>query len=184
MKPTEILIEEHHVIERVLMALEKAASRLSRGETVYLRFFSGTSTLIHGFNDGYHHRKEEKVLLPALIANGIPRETGPVAAMLAEHEEARRLAHKLQMMVDHYQGGDARVRDQVVLSALAYVSLVRRHMQKEEAVLFPLVEKVLSTEWQDRMIEAFDLFEREANGTEMHEKYYGMADRLVQECVR
>lgn len=184
MKPTEILIEEHRVIERVLMALEKAASRLSRGETVYLRFFSGTSTLIHGFNDSYHYKKEEKVLLPVLIANGLPKDSGPVALMLAEHEEGRRFAHRLHVMIERFQGGEVHARDQVVLSALAYVSLVRRHMQKEEEVLFPLVEKVIPADRQEQIIQAFEQFEREENGPEMHEKYYGMADRLVQECVR
>lgn len=184
MKPTEVLIEEHRVIEQVLTALEKAASRLSRGEVVYLRFFSGTSTLIHGFTDSYHHMKEEKVLFPALIANGLPKETGPVAMMLAEHEEGRRLAHKLRLVAERFQGGDITARDQVVLSALAYVSLVRRHIQKEETILFPLVEQIIPADHQGQIIEAFDRFEREANGPELHEKYYGMAARLLQECVR
>ena len=34
MKPTEILMEEHRVIERVLYALERASERLIRGEDV------------------------------------------------------------------------------------------------------------------------------------------------------
>ena len=36
----------------------------------------------------------------------------------------------------------------------------------------------------DQIIESFNQFELEVNGAELHEKYYGMADRLVQECVR
>ncbi len=184
MRPTEILMEEHRVIERVLTALEKAASRLSRGEDVYLRFFSGTSTLIHGFNDSYHYKKEEQVLLPVLIENGMPQDSGPIATILAEHEEGRRLAQRLRQVIDRYQSGDINARDQVILSALAYVSLLRRHMYKEDHALFPMVEKIIPPEQQIRLIEAFDRFEREANGAELHEKYYGMADRLVQECVR
>ncbi len=184
MKPTEILMEEHRVIERVLIALEKAASRLSRGETVYLRFFSGTSALIYGFNDSYHYKKEEMVLYPALVENGLDKDSGPVAMMLAEHEEGRKLAHRLQLVTERFQTGDVKVRDQVVLSALGYVSLLRRHMNKEDNVLFPLVEKVIPTDRQEQMIEAFERFEREENGAELHEKYYGMAERLVQECVR
>ncbi len=46
------------------------------------------------------------------------------------------------------------------------------------------MEKVIPVERQDSIIEAFDRFEREENGTELHEKYYGMAERLVQECIR
>jgi hemerythrin-like domain-containing protein len=184
MKPTEVLTEEHRVIERVLFALEKAASRLSRGEDVYLRFFSGTSALIYGFADSYHYKKEETVLYPALVENGFPKDTGPVAVLIAEHEEGRRLAQRLRLVTERFQGGDVKVRDQVVLSALGYVSLLRRHMDKEDKLLFPMVEKVIPANRQDQIIEAFNRFEQEENGLELHEKYYGMAERLVQECVR
>jgi hemerythrin-like domain-containing protein len=184
MRPTEILMEEHLVIERVLTALEKAASRLSRGEDVYLRFFSGTSALIYGFADRYHYKKEETVLYRALVENGLPKDSGPVSIMLAEHEESRRLALRLRQVTDRFLVGEVKVREQVVLSALAYVSLLRRHMDKEDKVLFPLVGKVIPADRQDQIIDAFDRFEREENGAELHEKYYDMADRLVRECVR
>ena len=184
MKPTEVLMEEHRVIERVLVALEKAVSRLSRGEDVYLRFFSGTSALINGFTDSYHYKKEEKVLFAALVENGLPKETGPIAAMVAEHEEARHLAQRLRLFTERFQAGDVKVRDQVILSALAYISLLRRHMDKEDNLLFPLMDKVIPADRQDQLLEAFDRFELEENGPELHEKYYGMAERLVQECIR
>ena len=63
MNVTEKLMQEHRVIERVLYALERAATRLSRGEDVYLRFFIGTSVLINEFANSYHHKKEEAVLV-------------------------------------------------------------------------------------------------------------------------
>ncbi len=184
MKATEILMEEHRVIERVLAALEKAATRLSRGEDVYLRFFSGTSYLLNGFADRYHHKKEECVLLPALVENGLSADNGPVATMIAEHEEARRLAQRLMQVTERYLSGDVSAREQVIFSALGYVSLLRRHMYKEDNGLFPLVEKVIPAERQEEMIEAFIQFDLEEDGVELHEKYYGMADRLAQECAR
>ena len=184
MKPTEILMEEHRVIERVLSALEKASSRLSRGEDVYLRFFSGTSVLINGFTDSYHYRKEEKILIPTLVEYGLAKDTGPIAVMLAEHEEGRRLSQKLGIVIDRFQSGEIKVKDQVVISALAYVSLLRRHMDKEDRILFPMLEKVIPADRREQIIDTFDRFEQEVNGEEMHEKYYGMADRLVRECVR
>jgi hemerythrin-like domain-containing protein len=47
-----------------------------------------------------------------------------------------------------------------------------------------MVEKVIPADRQDQIIEAFNRFEQAENGSELHEKYYGMAERLVQECVR
>ncbi len=183
-KPTEILIEEHRVIEQVLAALEKAVTRMSRGENVHLRFFSGTSYLLNGFTDRYHHKKEERVLLPALVEIGLSADNGFVAAMITEHEEARRLAQRLRQVTDRFLAGDVNAREQVILSALGYVSLLRRHMYKEDHGLFPLVEQVIPADRQNEMAAAFERFDLEENGSELHEKYYEMANRLAQECGR
>ena len=184
MNPTEILMEEHRVIERVLNALEKAANRLSRGEDVYLRFFTGTTVFIKCFTDGCHHKKEEAVLFPALIENGLSKESGPVALMLAEHEEGRRLAQMLRQSVERLQAGEVRKRDAIVENATAYIKLLRLHIAKEDKVLFPMADKVIPTTQQEQILEAFKQFERDDKGEGMHEKYYGLAARLEKECLR
>ncbi len=184
MKATEILMEEHRVIERVLNALEKAASRLNRDEDVYLRFFTGTTVFIKCFADGCHHKKEEVVLFPALIENGLSKETGPIAMMLAEHEEARRLAQMLRLSVERVQAGEVRKRDAIVENATSYIKLLHQHIAKEDKVLFPMADKIIPTNQQAQILEAFEQFERDEKGEEMHEKYYGLAGRLEKECLR
>jgi hemerythrin-like domain-containing protein len=177
-------MEEHRVIERVLTALERAAGRLSRGEDVYLRFFIGTTVFIKNFADGYHHKKEEGVLYPALVENGLSEETGPIAMMLAEHEEERRLSQRMRQMTERLQAGDAHARDLVIQSGLEYVRLVRQHITKEDKVIFPMADQVIPVNQQDQIVEAFNRFKYVEDGEELHEKYYGMAERLVLECVR
>jgi hemerythrin-like domain-containing protein len=96
MEATQILMDEHRVIERVLGALEAVAARMSSGASVRAEFFLEAADFIAGFADGCHHRKEEGVLFPALEAAGIPRAGGPVGVMLAEHEEARAITRGLR----------------------------------------------------------------------------------------
>jgi len=177
-------MEEHRVIERVLNALEKAVNRLSRGEDVYLRFFTGTTVFIKYFADGCHHKKEEIVLFPAMLENGLSKESGPVAMMLAEHEEARRLAQMLRQSVERVQAGEVRKRDAIVESAAAYIKLLRQHIVKEDKIVFPMADKVIPTTQQEQILEAFEQFELDENGESMHEKYYGLAGRLEKECLR
>jgi len=184
LKATEILIEEHRVIERVLNALEKAANRLSRGEDVYLRFFTGTAVFIKCFIDGCHHKKEEAVLFPALNENGLSKDSGLITVMLAEHEEGRRLALMLRQSVERLQAGEVRKREAIAENASNYIKLIRLHISKEDKVVFPMADKVIPTDQQDQILEAYKPFERDDNGEGMHEKYYGLAGRLEKECLR
>ncbi len=184
MKATEILMEEHRVIERVLNALERATNRLSRGEEVYLRFFTGTVVFIREFTDACHHKKEELVLFPALVENGLSKKSGPVAVMLAEHEEGRRLAQGMRQSTERFQAGEIRMREQLVQNTRDYISLLRQHIPKEDKVLFPMADKVIPAEQQEKILTAFEAYDKDASGEGMHEKYYGLAERLEKECLR
>jgi hemerythrin-like domain-containing protein len=183
-KATDILMEEHRVIERVLSSLERASDRLNRGQEVYLRFFIGTSVFLKSFVDGCHHNKEEGVLFPALEDHGLTKEKGPVAVMLAEHQTGRELTQKLRLSTEQMQAGNVHKRDALIQSATAIIVHLRQHITKEDTILFPLADKIIPIEQQQLIMEGFKYFERDATGEDMHEKYYGLAERLERECVR
>jgi hemerythrin-like domain-containing protein len=184
MKATEILMDEHRVIERMLNALERATNRLGRGEEVYLRFFTGTVVFIRGFTDACHHKKEEMVLFPALVESGLAKDSGPLAVMLAEHAEGRRLALGMRQATERFQAGDIRMRETLVENARAYISLIRQHILKEDKVLFPMADKLIAVDLQERILNSFEPYDKDATGEGMHEKYYGLAERLENECLR
>jgi hemerythrin-like domain-containing protein len=177
-------MEEHREIERVINALERAIKRLARGDEVYLRFFSGTAVFIRGFVDGCHHKKEEDVLFPALVEHGLSAESGPVAVMLAEHEEGRKLAQEMRQAFERLQAGDQRKRGELVEKATAYIKLLRQHIQKEDHVLFPMADQIIPLPQQEQIEHAFETFENDESGENLHEKYYGLAKRLENECLR
>jgi hemerythrin-like domain-containing protein len=85
-KPTQILSDEHRVIERVLTALEGLIKRPVGGS---LDDWKKAVDFFRTFADQCHHFKEEKVLFPAMEEHGIPSDGGPIGMMLTEHEEGR-----------------------------------------------------------------------------------------------
>ncbi len=180
MQATEILMDEHRVIERVLVSLELAAQRLADGQAVPMDFFLKTADFIKGFADGCHHLKEEQVLFPTLEENGMSREAGPVAAMLADHEEGRRLTRAMRAAAERAQKGDSQAVSLVAQNALGYVALLRQHIQKENNILFPMADQVIPREQQSHVAEAFDHIEHEETGAGIHEKYLGIAAELEQ----
>lgn len=180
MQATEILMDEHRVIERVLISLEFATQRLAEGQAIPMEFFLKAADFIKGFADGCHHKKEEQVLFAALEENGLPREAGPVGAMLADHEEGRRLTRAMRAAAERAQSGDSQAVPQVAQNALGYVALLRQHIQKENNILFPMADHVIPPEQHPQIAEAFEHIEHEETGAGIHEKYLGIATELEQ----
>ena len=185
MEATEILVEEHGVIERVIAALEAATRRLEAGQPIGAgaalagaHWFTGAADFIQGFADGCHHRKEEGVLFPAMEAAGVPREGGPIGVMLAEHEQGRVFTRAMRAAAERMAAGDAGAHVAVQKNAMGYVSLLRQHIQKENKVLFPMADRVIRDAQQAEVAEAFERVEREETGAGVHEKYLGIAEDL------
>ena len=181
MKATDILMEEHRVIERVLTTLETAAQRLEQGQAVRPEFFLEAADFIKGFADGCHHQKEEGVLFKAMEAAGMPSSGGPLAVMLSEHEMGRAYTRAMRAAAQKLGTGDKAVRDSLVYNARAYVDLLRQHIAKEDGVLYPLASRVIPSEAQGRLVDDFEHVEHEETGAGVHEKYLALADRLAKE---
>jgi hemerythrin-like domain-containing protein len=148
MQATEILMAEHRVIERVLLALEQVAARVERGDPVDPAFFGDAVTFIREFADGCHHRKEEGVLFPAMHDAGLPWDSGPLAVMLDEHERGRSHTRGMHDAAALLSDGDHAARDTLVGHMRAFVALLREHIAKEDQVLFPMAAARLPAENQ------------------------------------
>jgi hemerythrin-like domain-containing protein len=177
MKATDVLMEEHEVILRVIKALQKAVDSLPGGK-VAPGIFLDAADFIKGFADGFHHAKEEGVLFPAMIAAGIPARDGPVAAMLAEHEQGRVLTMDMRSAAEKWQAGDASVEADVAVNAMNYATLLKAHIHKENCVLFPMADKVIPADKQDAVWEDFERVEHEETGAGVHEKYLALAEKI------
>lgn len=178
-----ILMDEHRVIERVLDAMETAADRLHRGENMPASFFSDSADFVAGFADGCHHRKEEGVLFPAMAAAGLPADGGPLVVMLHEHEEGRGFIRRMRQAALAMAAGDMSARAAVVANTRGYVDLLRSHIAKEDTVLFPMADQIISLSEQARVAAGFEHVEHEETGEGVHERYLGLADRLVAEAA-
>lgn len=165
--PTAALRQEHEVILRALAILERLGQALERGEPIDRTALTWLIDFFRTFADRCHHGKEEQHLFPALERHGIPREGGPLAVMLHEHEQGRALLSAMD------QGGELQTTEAI----RGYAGLLRAHIDKENNVLFPLAEQVLPEEEQRGLMDAFEAVEQAAAGPGVH-------DRLLSELAR
>lgn len=179
MYPTDTLMQDHRVIERVLNALEAGAVRVQTGTAVRAGYFIEVADFIKDFADGCHHRKEEDHLFPAMEEAGFPRFGGPIGVMLAEHDEGRRYTAALRTAAERLDAGDRTAAEALVDSARGYVALLRQHIMKEDNVLFTMAKRALAPETQEALLGAFAQVEREEGN---HDRWLAVVEKLEREA--
>lgn len=181
MRATDILMQEHRVIERVLTVLEQAVARMESGAAVRPGLFLEAADFIKNFADGCHHHKEEGVLFTAMVNAGVPGHAGPIPVMLAEHEEARRYTQAMREAAERWEGGDDEAPVQVRRAARGYARTLRQHIAKEDGILFPLAGQAIAGNRQAEVLAEFERVEHEDVVAGTHEKYTALAERLEKE---
>jgi hemerythrin-like domain-containing protein len=83
------------------------------------------------------------VLFEALVANGMPRQNSPVAAMLLEHDQGRAYVRAMESGALKAAAGEAGQEQLIADNALACAALLREHISREDEILYPLAERVL-----------------------------------------
>jgi hemerythrin-like domain-containing protein len=180
-QPTATLREEHDAILRMLDAAESAARRLQRGEAIRFELLEGMSEFFGLFLDKCHHGKEEEILFPALKQKGMPVDGGPIGVMLREHDQGRELAARMRELAAAYKAGDQAAGAAWAESLKAYASLLREHILKENGVLFPMAENMLSAEEENALAERFERLEEEKMGRGTHERLHARMAEIIKE---
>jgi hemerythrin-like domain-containing protein len=174
-KPTQILSDEHRIIERVLDALQQM---IKTPAVESLERWKKALDFIRHFADQCHHCKEEKVLFPAMEQHGIPNEGGPIGMMLMEHEEGRAYAREMFGALARIEAKDASAQSILFDSARQYLRLLREHIQKEDDVLFRMADEVIPENEQRQLLKDFEAHEAAEMGAGVHEKYLQIAEEL------
>ena len=180
MKPTEELVHEHHAVLEALVVLEKVAQAIVNGNSSAISDFKNLLDFFKGFVDRCHHGKEEDALFPAMVAQGVKKERRPIGVMLAEHENGRRYVRAMTADLAAAKNGDRNALVKIRENASGYRKLLIGHIEKENNVLFPMAEKILSEESKKGLVEEFERIERERTGEGAHEAYHAMLEGLIK----
>lgn len=127
---------EHNCIEELKSDHEKILAELDKLEADPVGYAKEFLKFTEEFAEP-HYRKEEEVLFPAMEKKGIPKDDGPIGVMLAEHEMKRECLKELA--------------DGKIEAAGKIVSLMRDHINKENNILYPMAEQVLTKEELEEM---------------------------------
>jgi len=180
MQATDLLQNEHRVIEQVLACLEAMAGQCVSEGTLDVAAAGQAIDFFRNFADCCHHGKEERFLFPLMEARGFVGEGGPVDRMLYEHVLGRQYLDALAAATGAAATGGEQALLRFAYRARDYSYWLRGHIAKEDQRLFPLANRALTEADQSVLLRSFERAETHEMGTGTHEKYLLIADELAE----
>lgn len=146
MDSIQILVQEHDNILRMLDVIHHASLDILGGAVVNISDFKKIIDFIRKYADKIHHGKEEEFLFKVILDElGDLGETLIRHGMLVEHDIGRLYVSDLDTALDEYAINPTEdVKLSILVAAGSYEQLLRRHIQKENDVIFPFGEKKIS----------------------------------------
>jgi PAS domain S-box-containing protein len=149
--PIGILIEEHKMLQQITEKLIILNEKIQRAENIDL-VIEELSQIKHILNElidaEKHYLREENVLFPILEKHGI---TEPPAIMWMEHNQLRENKKQLKTLIDNstrISFSDFKEQLSKLISSIK--SILDAHIYKENNILFPVAQRVITErEWID-----------------------------------
>jgi hemerythrin-like domain-containing protein len=178
-KAIEDMMNEHRLIVQVLEALDTLAHQLEQRRTVPRQDVARFAAFFRDFADRFHHAKEEDRLFVKMHECGFPREYGPVAVMLAEHDQGREQVRALSEIGG--RSGPLQEEEAAEVSGHAgvFVPLLLGHIQKEDNILYPMAQQSIPAAEMQKVDVDCGAFERTASVGGQIERLKSLAAELI-----
>ncbi len=144
-----IIKDEHRSLVAVLQALQHLVREVrDRGLEPDFDLFSLILDYVDVFPDRFHHPKEDQYLFRTLRER-TPQARAVLDELEAEHGRGAALIRDLRHALASYRVGGPAGLGAFASAVEAYADFHWKHMRKEEDVVMPLAEQVLTAaDWQ------------------------------------
>jgi regulator of cell morphogenesis and NO signaling len=139
------LQEDHSPLLKQLGELKSLTEQIEKDEDIE-ETYTDLKTQVENFKEELdpHSAREEGVLFP-MMGEHIGTDSGPIAVMEYEHEKAKSSLNTFLKKAEN----DVQIEDDMKYSA-GFVkdacNILTEHILKEENILYPIAERVLSEE--------------------------------------
>ncbi len=172
--PTEDLMREHGLLNRVLLVYEEIGRRLTAKAEFDPKLLANAAGIIQHFIEEYHEKLEEDYLFPRFEkANKL---TDLVRVLREQHQAGRQVTAQIQRLSRPSGVRDSENRQKLLKSLHSFIRMYRPHEAREDTILFPALHGLVSRNEYDSLGEEFEKKEHELLGEEGFEK---MVDQVA-----
>ena len=165
MSSIDLMIHEHDNILVLLSCIRNACCGILEGQSVEESDFRDMIQLARSYADRHHHGKEEQILFREMTAHlGSTANNLIRHGMLVEHDLGRLHIRELEAALDRYhETPSTREKLNIIAEAAGYASLLQRHIEKENEVVYPFAARSLPQEVLEQIDQEVQLFEEQAD---------------------
>ena len=161
--PSEDLMREHGVLNRVLLIYEEGARRLDAAQEIPSDALVSTIEISRRFVEEYHAKLEEEFLFPRF--EQAKKLVELVSVLRHQHQVGRQITDQLQRLAaTATDTPDGRSKTSRLLRA--YIHMYRPHEAREDTVLFPAMRSILSADAFGKLFDIFEEREQDALGSD------------------
>lgn len=166
--PVEDLMREHGLLNRLLLIYDFAAHTLSDKKEVSLKRLEEARDIVRSFIESYHEKLEEDHVFPRF--EKAKKLTDLVAVLRQQHLAGREVTAQLGAAIK-------KMDTPALVSGLnTFTRMYRPHEAREDTVLFPVFQSLISAKEYHELGERFEDREHELFGKSGFE---GMVDNVA-----
>jgi len=154
--PGEDLMQEHGVLERILLIYDEMIRRTDQQESFDPALVVRAADIVRRFVENYHEKLEEEFVFPRLQA--AQRERKLVAVLLQQHERGRQLTD------DILRSARSGKISELPPVLRAFGRMYRPHAAREDTVLFPAFRDTIGRSAYRELGEQFEEQEHQRFG--------------------
>ena len=152
---TQVMEAEHRTIETVVKALGDLALTIEKGQHADVALLKTAVEFFRVYADKLHHGKEEALFFPMLVKRGVPPQGCPIGGLTQEHVKGRALVGALEERITFYSQKKPGAQDGLIQVLREIVELYQNHIWKEDAMVFPMANRILMKADQQELSEKF-----------------------------
>jgi hemerythrin-like domain-containing protein len=172
--PTEDLMREHGVLQRILLIYEAGARRIGQGEDIDPVVFIQAAETMRDFIHDYHEKSEEELVFPRFKKAG--RMVELIDVLQVQHTAGRKLTERILQTAEASRGNKEQ-RTAMTDAMQATITLYRPHAAREDTNIFPTLRSLMTPNEFEELGETLEKAEVAKFGSDGFEK---MAKRVEQ----
>jgi hemerythrin-like domain-containing protein len=156
--PGEDLMQEHGLLERILLVYGEAARRLEGGERFDLAIVGDAADIVRRFVEDYHEKLEERHVFPRLERAEVQTEL--VSVLRRQHARGREVTEEVRRLARAPSPPGPRLAELL----RAFDRMYRPHAAREDTVVFPAFRALVGRAAYRELGEQFEHEEHERLG--------------------